>query len=381
MAKRSPKAKKSPARAKGKSGGKRSGKKGRSGKSGGSKKSPKKNKCKMSFKMGTGGGGRGRAGNRGKVAKRGKSGKRGKRGTNKGTSLANASRMIHPVRGARPTALRGRIYYGSGMWGGGGGGGGGGDIKLQVGGGGGAATAAAATSSSSSSSSPIRTSCNPHSASSYPWAGTSSQPSMRQSFSRVAAPWLDPATVSYDATNSGIYGAGVGAVFSTILKTLVPVFKGVFRVGSAVAKSPVGQAIKKEVVRSGLNAGINVVGDALKGKNLLRSARARVSQQAKKLPSNIEKAVAKVPPQKPPPKSSSSSSSKSSSTTRTSTKAIRVSPRRPTMTSRPPDAVTGRKRSSSSALRSASSKVSKLLKKTTAAITGSSPRRKDIFAK
>jgi len=169
---------------------------------------------------------------------------------------------------SQPQPVLGKIYFGSGRgWGGGGG------VMSQVG---------------DINNPTMQWTCNPlfrMSPSGYP----------RRSSQRLMAQYL-----SKNERNVGeMKGGGVGAVFSSIFRTLVPVFKGIFRVGSAVAKSPVGQAIKNEAIKSGLNAGINVVGDALRGRNVLQAAKNRVTQQAIKLPTNIERAVTKTGSKKP----------------------------------------------------------------------------------
>ena len=267
---------------------------GRGGRSGNKTKTTKKIKTYKSVLIKGGGKakGKGRGKSAGAAAKVKKS--KGKRSGRK--KLIEAAARIPsgvstiPPRGPRCpaprlTAYQGRIYYGSGLWGGGG------EGQRQVGGGDGTTFASAA---------PVRTTCNPNSdIPPGPVLGHRA-PATRysdSSYDYYGGGW------GHDNNEDGLYyGSGLGAVFSSIFRTLVPVFKGVFRIGSAVAKSPAGQAIKKEVIKSGLNAGISVVGDALRGRNVLQSAKDRVKQQAEKLPSNVEKAVVKAT-------SSSSSSS------------------------------------------------------------------------
>ena len=177
---------------------------------------------------------------------------KGKPRTWNGSSTTAAAR--------RPTAVMGRIYFG-----GGGGRFGGGFVAQEVGGG------------ANTIVRRVRTSCNPFSS------------SVLRSTNQIP--------VNYGVRSyRGIKGGGIGAVFSTIVRTLVPIFKGLFRVGSSMAKSPVGQIVKQEAIRSGLNAGIGVVGDALRGRNVAQSAKARVKEQARKLPGNIQRAVSRPTP-------------------------------------------------------------------------------------
>lgn len=204
-----------------------------------------------------------------KKKKKGKK-KKGKKKANTTVGFAAAPTVKFASR-ARPSPVMGRIYFGSGFGGGGlvyGG--------EQVGGG---------------YSNLIRTSTNPD----------------------------FPSTASGDYLTRAGYGsmsgAGIGAVFSSVFKTIIPIFKGLLKAGTVVAKSPVGQAIKNEIVKSGLKTGIGVVGDALRGENIKKSAKSRVVEQVRQFPGNVKEALIKVgrgkagqkrPMTDKPPKSSSS---------------------------------------------------------------------------
>ena len=179
--------------------------------------------------------------------KKKKSGRRAKR-----SKISTSSPSVVRIASrARPSPVMGRIYFGSGGFGGGG-------LVYgseQVGGG---------------YNNVIRTSTNPD-------------------FQTIA-------TADY-LTRTGygsMSGAGIGTVFSTVFKTLLPVFKGLLKVGSTVAKSPAGQAIKNEIIKSGLKTGIGVVGDALRGANIKKSAKSHVVEQVKQFPGNVSRAVLKL---------------------------------------------------------------------------------------
>lgn len=218
----------------------------------------------------------------------GKKNRRG-RGQKKGRVVSsNNNRSMETVKrkgrasATVPQPVLGRIYFGSGVWGGGGGGKDGGNER-QVG-------ADRATSDARANRSIMRTTCNPK-------FRFSSDYHPRRSIQGPHSPFSPPSLSSSSPASASSYqhmkGGAIGAIFSSIFRTLVPVFKGLFRVGSTAMKSPVGQTIKQETIKSGLNAGINVVGDALRGKNVLESGKARIKEQAAQLPSNIERAMKK----------------------------------------------------------------------------------------
>ena len=239
-----------------------------------------KNKIKKALKM-RGGGGKNRK-NRG-----GQKGKSSAKSSSKrkmtSTSSATTSKKRR-LSATVPQPVLGRIYFGSGVWGGGGGGKDGGNER-QVG-------EERAASNTRVNPSIMRTTCNPKFRSSSDYYPRRMLQGFRSPFS---PPSLTPSSPSL-ANFRQMKGGGIGAVFASIFKTLVPVFKGLFRAGSAAIKTPMGQAIKQETIKSGLNAGINVVGDALRGKNVLASSKNRIKEQAAQLPSNIERAVKKNQP-------------------------------------------------------------------------------------
>ncbi len=180
-----------------------------------------------------------------------KKGKPRKKGKAKTKVSSKGPKTVTFTSRVRPSPVMGRIYFGSGF-------GGGGLIygSEQVG---------------DNYNNVIRTSTNPDF---YPSAATGDY-----------------------LTRTGygsMTGAGIGTVFSTVFKTLLPVFKGLLKVGSTVAKSPAGQAIKNEIIKSGLKTGIGVVGDALRGANIKKSAKSHVVEQVKQFPTNVSRAVLKI---------------------------------------------------------------------------------------
>ena len=73
-------------------------------------------------------------------------------------------------------------------------------------------------------------------------------------------------------------GAGIGSVFTNVLKGVVPLIRGLFRTGAKIVRSPAGQATLKKAKKAGLKAGVNLVNDTLKGENVLKSAKRRSKQ-------------------------------------------------------------------------------------------------------
>ena len=211
------------------------------------KKSPKKKGKKLAPTVRFAAGKSGKKGGKGKSPKKNKT-KKSKASRMKVT-VGQARRNQAAPAGARPSAVLGKIYYGSGCWGGGCGG-----HRHQVG---------------LDPNLPIRSTTNPL-LSPYPGGGT------------------DP-SYYHDMRGGGL--PAVGALFGTLFRTLIPVFKGIYSAGKSFVASPLGQVIKNEVTKSGLKAGINVVGDVLQGQNLLKSAKKRVSSEVKELPMNVGKSV------------------------------------------------------------------------------------------
>jgi len=83
-------------------------------------------------------------------------------------------------------------------------------------------------------------------------------------------------------------GGGLRSVFSTIFSNVVPFVKSALRIGTKVAKSNVGQELTKHLKRSAAEAGVAVVNDALKGKNVLQSSKQQVAKVAKSMSRKME---------------------------------------------------------------------------------------------
>lgn len=85
-------------------------------------------------------------------------------------------------------------------------------------------------------------------------------------------------------------GYGLGGIFGSLMRSALPVLK------------TVGKRAAKEVLRTGLEAGVGIASDALQGKNLKAAARARVSRAAANTVENVIKThTQKRAPQKRAP--------------------------------------------------------------------------------
>ena len=76
-------------------------------------------------------------------------------------------------------------------------------------------------------------------------------------------------------------GAGIGQIFSSIYSAVVPIVRKVIGVGAKAASSRLGKQVLKDVKKTASRAGLKVVGDALRGENVLKSTKKAVSAAKK----------------------------------------------------------------------------------------------------
>jgi len=99
-----------------------------------------------------------------------------------------------------------------------------------------------------------------------------------------------------------IRGKGVGSVFTRIFTSVIPFIKGALKVGKKVAQSSVGRSLGREVKRSATEAGLNVVADALQGRNVLQSSKENLVKARNRVGRKLENlgktALAGPPPRK-----------------------------------------------------------------------------------
>jgi len=86
-------------------------------------------------------------------------------------------------------------------------------------------------------------------------------------------------------------GAGIGSIFSSLFGSVVPFVKSALSVGKRAVKSSLGKKLTKELTRTVSQAGLNVVGDALSGENVLESSKRELAKATKKLGQKTAKVV------------------------------------------------------------------------------------------
>ena len=97
----------------------------------------------------------------------------------------------------------------------------------------------------------------------------------------------------------------MGNIFTSAYSTLVPLFKGVLKLGRAAAKSKTGKALTKELKESVVRAGVRAANDIIKGENVKQSGRKAVKAVAGDMAETGRRLRLKLkapPPPKTPPK-------------------------------------------------------------------------------
>ena len=87
-------------------------------------------------------------------------------------------------------------------------------------------------------------------------------------------------------------GSGVGSIFSSIFRGLIPLARGLFSVGKTIAKSDTGQKVLKAAKRTALDTGLDLAHDTLSGKKKFKEAvksRLNFKQLASKFDDNVKK--------------------------------------------------------------------------------------------
>lgn len=83
-------------------------------------------------------------------------------------------------------------------------------------------------------------------------------------------------------------GSGIGGVFSSIFRTLVPIAKTIFGIGKRAASSAVGKQVLKAAKRSAVKAGLDLAQDTLAGENVGKSIKKRAKQAGNQLLDDLE---------------------------------------------------------------------------------------------
>ena len=93
---------------------------------------------------------------------------------------------------------------------------------------------------------------------------------------------------------------GLGTIFSTIYRGLLPLAKGAVELGVRGAKSGVGKKVLRAAKRSALDAGLDITNEALRGENIGRAVKSRLSTVGNDFVSNVGR---ELKPKKKTPKS------------------------------------------------------------------------------
>jgi hypothetical protein len=120
-----------------------------------------------------------------------------------------------------------------------------------------------------------------------------------------------------------IRGRGIASIFGRIFSSVVPFVKGALNIGSKVAKSEVGRSLGRELKRSATQAGLNVVSDALKGKNVIESSKKALAQASTNVGNKLDELT--NPTSSAPPAATSRSQPRARSRSRPRKKAKKVS--------------------------------------------------------
>ena len=97
-------------------------------------------------------------------------------------------------------------------------------------------------------------------------------------------------------------GAGIGSVFTNVLRGVVPIFRNLFRTGAKVSRGKIAKKALAAAKKTGMKAGIKIVGDALKGENVIKSAKKRSKQAAQEMGDALAKSVTAAATASPAPK-------------------------------------------------------------------------------
>lgn len=89
-----------------------------------------------------------------------------------------------------------------------------------------------------------------------------------------------------------VRGKGVGSIFSRIFSSVVPYVMRGIDLGKRAIKSEVGKKITKTLKRTATEAGLNVVSDALQGKNVIDSAKRELKKAKSEMGQKLEKHLA-----------------------------------------------------------------------------------------
>ena len=83
-------------------------------------------------------------------------------------------------------------------------------------------------------------------------------------------------------------GSGIGSIFSSVFRTLIPIAKSIFGITKKAAASPIGQQVMRAAKRSAVKAGIDLAQDTLAGENVGKSIKKRARQAGRQVLEDLE---------------------------------------------------------------------------------------------
>ena len=89
-------------------------------------------------------------------------------------------------------------------------------------------------------------------------------------------------------------GSGIGTIFSTLFRSLIPIAQTIFGATKKAASSPLGRKILKSTKRHAVDAGLEVAQDALDGENVIQAAKKRGKVAAEKTLMDLSKIESKT---------------------------------------------------------------------------------------
>jgi len=81
--------------------------------------------------------------------------------------------------------------------------------------------------------------------------------------------------------------SGIGSIFSSIFKGLIPLAKGAVKLGQRAISSNTGKKVIKAAKRSAVDAGLDIAHDVLKGENVGQTVTKRMNRIGNDLEQNI----------------------------------------------------------------------------------------------
>ena len=104
----------------------------------------------------------------------------------------------------------------------------------------------------------------------------------------------------YSGDLSQLRGGGIGSIFSSIYSNVIPIVKKALGFGAKALRSNLSRGIIKDVKKTAMKAGLNVVNDTLQGKNVVKSTKKEIKKaqsiMGKKIKQRTKNYINTAPP-------------------------------------------------------------------------------------